>query len=96
MRFMQAAILANVALIVETLQSKHAHVRERVRLVTAALKFHDIPGPLVQRVVDSIEYYASQCYGAQHREAMDNFPEQYVIRVRPACNVCLVFAAVGD
>lgn len=75
---MQAAILANVALIVDGVRSKRAHVNERVKQVTAALTFHDIPATLVQRVVDSIEYYASQHYGAQDREIMEVFPERYL------------------
>lgn len=60
------------------IQSKRAHVNERVKQVTAALTFHDIPAVLVQRVVDSIEYYASQHYGTQDREIMEVFPERYL------------------
>lgn len=73
----QAAILANVALIIDAIQSKRANVNERVKQVTAALNFHDIPTPLVQRVVDSIEYYACQHYGAEDREIMEVFPDRY-------------------
>jgi hypothetical protein len=81
---MQAAILANVALIADGVQSKQAHVKERVKQVTAALTFHDIPSQLIQRVVDSIEYYASQNYGTQDREIMEVFPERYL---EPHCEL---------
>jgi hypothetical protein len=74
---MQAAILANVALIADGIKSKQAHATERVKQVTAALTFHNIPTRLIQRVVDSIEYYSSQNYGAQDREIMEAFPERY-------------------
>lgn len=72
--FLQAAILANVAVAVENLQDKHTQISARTRQVLAALKFHDIPTPLTNRVLNSIEYYASQRFGMQDIDTVQKLP----------------------
>lgn len=73
-KLLQAAILANVAVAVESLQAKHTQISARIRQVMAGLKFHDIPAPLISRVLDSIEYYACQRYGMQDQDTLAVFP----------------------
>lgn len=70
---MQAAILANVAVAVERLQAKHTQISARIRQVMVALKFHDIPAALTNRVLNSIEYYSSQRYGLQDVDTVQQF-----------------------
>eukprot|EP00892_Ulva_mutabilis_P000659 jgi/Ulvmu1/10594/UM065_0048.1 len=78
---LQAAILANVAVAVESLQAKHTLIATRIRQFMAGLKFHDIPAPLTSRVLDSIEYYASQRYGVQDQDTLQVFPHRLQVDI---------------
>lgn len=79
---MQAAILANVAVAVEALQAKHTQIAARIRQVTGAFRFHDIPVQLTSRVLNSIEYYASQRYGMQDLDTVRKLPHRLVTLIQ--------------
>ena len=91
---MQAAVLANVALALQSLQVGSSEVAERLKNVSAVLRFHDVPTALQQRVTDSIEYYWSQRYGVQDRSLVNLFPPRCTT-VPPVDNVELSVGVLG-
>jgi hypothetical protein len=81
---LQAAVLANVALALQTTQSRSADLGEQLKKMSAVLRFRNVPAHLQHSVIDGIEFYWSQRYGLHDQELASILPPRCVL---PLTNV---------
>lgn len=52
----QAIIFGNVAVLIQTLDSGKAHLRDKLTSLNEIISLYDLPESMAYRIIDSVEY----------------------------------------